>query len=256
MTSTTSTAKPLTVVIPAYNEEKTVAQVIEAVLQVDLVGEVIVVDDCSKDKTAEIVSKISESEPAVHLLRHEVNQGKGAALRTGFQGATLPYVIVQDADLEYDPNEFELVVTPLIEGKCDVCYGSRYLRDNPRRVLRFWHTMGNRFLTTLSNMATDLYVTDMETCYKAFKREVIQNIEVEENRFGFEPEITAKIARRRLRVMEVAISYYPRSFSEGKHIGWKDGVRAIYCIFKYGIWRRNKNVMVLDNNGQLSVAER
>lgn len=256
MSSTSYSERPLTVVIPAYNEEKTVAQVIDTVLNVALVGEVIVVDDCSKDRTAEIVTAIAEREPRVNLLRHEVNQGKGAALRTGFQGATLPYVIVQDADLEYDPNEFELVVGPLIEDKCDVCYGSRYLRDNPRRVLRFWHTMGNRFLTTLSNMATDLYVTDMETCYKAFRREVIQNIEIEENRFGFEPEITAKIARRRLRVMEVAVSYYPRSFSEGKHIGWKDGVRAIYCIFKYGIWRRNKNVMVIDHNGELAIADR
>lgn len=245
--STCSIEKPLSVVIPAYNEEKTVAQVIDAVLAVPLVGEVIVVDDCSADRTSNIVQAIADSEPMVRLLRHETNQGKGAALRTGFQGATLPFVIVQDADLEYDPNEFPLVVTPLINGDCDVCYGSRYLRDNPRRVLRFWHTMGNRFLTTLSNMVTDLHVTDMETCYKAFRREVIQNIEIEENRFGFEPEVTAKIARRGLRVMEVAVSYYPRSFDEGKHIGWKDGVRAIYCIFKYGIWRRNKNVMVIED---------
>ncbi|MFC4994550.1 glycosyltransferase family 2 protein [Rubritalea tangerina] len=244
--SSTTIEKPLSVVIPAYNEEKTVAQVIDSVLSVPLVGEVIVVDDCSRDRTSNIVQAIADSNDSVKLLRHEVNQGKGAALRTGFQGATLPFVIVQDADLEYDPNEFPLVVQPLINGDCDVCYGSRYLRDNPRRVLRFWHTMGNRFLTTLSNMVTDLYVTDMETCYKAFRREVIQNIEIEENRFGFEPEITAKIARRRLRVMEVAVSYYPRSFDEGKHIGWKDGVRAIYCIFKYGLWRRNANVMVID----------
>lgn len=247
--------QPLTVVIPAYNEEKTVEHVIQQVLQVPLVGEVIVVDDCSKDQTAQIVASITEREPKVSLLRHEVNQGKGAALRTGFQGATLPFVIVQDADLEYDPKEFELVVRPLIDEQCDVCYGSRYLRKNPRKVLRFWHTMGNRFLTTLSNMATDLYVTDMETCYKAFRREVIQNIKIEENRFGFEPEITAKVARRGLRVMEVGISYFPRSFNEGKHIGWKDGVRAVYCIFKYAIWRRNKNVMLIDEKGELSVSE-
>lgn len=253
--STCTIEKPLSVVIPAYNEEKTVAQVIDAVLSVPLVGEVIVVDDCSADRTARIVQAIADSDPKVRLLRHEVNQGKGAALRTGFQGASLPFVIVQDADLEYDPNEFPLVVQPLIDGDCDVCYGSRYLRDNPRRVLRFWHTMGNRFLTTLSNMVTDLYVTDMETCYKAFRREVIQNIKIEENRFGFEPEVTAKIARRKLRVMEVAVSYYPRSFSEGKHIGWKDGVRAIYCIFKYGVWRRNTNVMVVDSASSLE-AER
>jgi len=242
--------RPLSVVVPAYNEEKTVAQVIESILAVPLVGEVIVVDDCSRDRTSNIVQAIADVNPNVRLLRHEVNQGKGAALRTGFQGATLPFVIVQDADLEYDPNEFPLVVQPLIDGDCDVCYGSRYLKSNPRRVLRFWHTMGNRFLTTLSNMVTDLHVTDMETCYKAFRREVIQNIEVEENRFGFEPEITAKIARRRLRVMEVAVSYYPRSVDEGKHIGWKDGVRAIYCIFKYGLWRRNTNVMVIEDGSQ------
>ncbi len=239
------TNQPLSVVIPAYNEEATVAQVIDAVLAVPLVGEVIVVDDCSRDRTSNIVQAISDSNEKVRLLRHEVNQGKGAALRTGFQGATLPFVIVQDADLEYDPNEFPLVVQPLIDNDCDVCYGSRYLRNNPRRVLRFWHTMGNRFLTTLSNMVTDLYVTDMETCYKAFRREVIQNIAIEENRFGFEPEVTAKIARRKLRVMEVGVSYYPRSVDEGKHIGWKDGVRAIYCIFKYGLWRRNENPMVI-----------
>lgn len=243
--SDTLLEKPLSVVIPAYNEEKTVAQVIDTVLAVDLVGEVIVVDDCSTDRTSNIVQAIADTNDRVRLLRHEVNQGKGAALRTGFQGATLPFVIVQDADLEYDPNEFPLVVNPLINGDCDVCYGSRYLRDNPRRVLRFWHTMGNRFLTTLSNMVTDLYVTDMETCYKAFRREVIQSIKIEENRFGFEPEVTAKIARRQLRVMEVAVSYYPRSVDEGKHIGWKDGVRAIYCIVKYGLVRRNHNPMVI-----------
>jgi len=247
-----TTSQPLSVVIPAYNEEATVAQVIEAVLAVSLVGEVIVVDDCSSDRTSNVVQSISDSNKKVRLLRHEVNQGKGAALRTGFQGATLPFVIVQDADLEYDPNEFPLVVQPLIDNDCDVCYGSRYLRNNPRRVLRFWHTMGNRFLTTLSNMVTDLYVTDMETCYKAFRREVIQNITIEENRFGFEPEVTAKIARRKLRVMEVAVSYYPRSVDEGKHIGWKDGVRAIYCIFKYGLCRQNENPMVITDDSDRS----
>jgi len=247
--------KPLSVVIPAYNEEKTVEQVIRKVLDTSLVGEVIVVNDFSTDNTADIVKKIQQDEPRLKFSEHSHNQGKGAALRTGFQEATLPFVIVQDADLEYDPEEFELVLQPLIEGKCDVCYGSRYLKKNPRRVLRFYHTMGNRFLTTLSNLATDLYVTDMETCYKAFKREVIQNIKVEENRFGFEPEITAKIARRGLRVYEVAVSYYPRSFAEGKHIGWKDGFRAIWCIFKYGILRRNKSVMVIDDEGDLVKSE-
>ncbi|MFT5633960.1 MAG: glycosyltransferase involved in cell wall biosynthesis [Rubritalea sp.] len=248
--------RPLTVIIPAYNEEKTVESVINTVLAIPLVGEVVVVNDCSKDDTAKIVERMAEVEPRLSFYSHDVNQGKGAALRTGFKKATLPFVIVQDADLEYDPQEFELVVTPLINDECDVCYGSRYLKNNPRRVLQFWHTMGNRFLTTLSNMVTNMHVTDMETCYKAFKREVIQNIKIEENRFGFEPEITAKIARRKLRVFEVAISYFPRSVDEGKHIGWKDGVRAIWCIFKYGFWRRNRNVMVNDENNEMSVSDR
>lgn len=243
--TTPSNERPLSVVIPAYNEESTVEQVVRSVFEVPLVGEVIVVDDCSGDATSRVVESLMESMPNLKLLRHEVNQGKGAALRTGFQAAALDYVIVQDADLEYDPREFERVVRPLIDGDCDVCYGSRYLKNNPRRVLKFWHTMGNRFLTTLSNMVTDLYVTDMETCYKAFRREVIQGITIEENRFGFEPEVTAKIARHKFRVMEVSISYYPRSFSEGKHIGWKDGVRAIYCIFKYGFIRRKSSPLML-----------
>ncbi len=247
---------PLTVVIPAYNEEETVESVINTVLNTPLVGEVVVVNDFSKDKTREIVEEMARKEPKITFISHDHNQGKGAALRTGFQHAKLPFVIVQDADLEYAPSEFERVVRPLIDDKCDVCYGSRYLKNNPRRVLQFWHTMGNRFLTTLSNMATNLHVTDMETCYKAFKREVIQNIKIEENRFGFEPEITAKIARRGLRVFEVSISYFPRTNAEGKHIGWKDGVRAIWCIFKYGIWRRNKNVMLIDENNKLSISER
>ena len=247
---------PLTVAIPAYNEEETVESVIKTVLNTPLVGEVVVVNDFSTDDTASIVEKMATDDPRITFISHDRNQGKGAALRSGFKHASLPFVIVQDADLEYDPAEFELVVRPLIEDQCDVCYGSRYLKSNPRRVLKFWHTMGNRFLTTLSNMVTDLHVTDMETCYKAFKREVIQNIKIEENRFGFEPEITAKIARRHLRVFEVAISYFPRSAAQGKHIGWKDGVRAIWCIFKYGIWRRNHNVMVVDENNKVSISER
>jgi len=248
--------KPLSVVIPAYNEAETVESVINTVLNTPLVGEVVVVNDFSTDNTAEIVKKIADQNPNVKFFSHEYNQGKGAALRTGFQQATLPFVIVQDADLEYDPAEFERVVRPLIDDKCDVSYGSRYLKNNPRRVLRFWHTMGNKFLTTLSNMATNLHVTDMETCYKAFKREVIQSIEIEENRFGFEPEITAKIARRNLRVFEVSISYFPRSNAEGKHIGWKDGVRAIWCIFKYGILRRNRNAVILQTDDTKSSSEK
>lgn len=231
-------AGTLSVVIPVYNEEKTIKQVIEEVLDNPLVGEIIVVNDCSKDDSQNIIEQVVSAESKVKLFNHDVNQGKGAALRTGFEKATKAYVIVQDADREYDSKEFIKVVQPLIEDRCDVCYGSRYLKNNPRRVLRFWHTMGNKFLTTLSNMATDLHVTDMETCYKAFKREVIQAIDIKENRFGFEPEVTAKIARKNLRVCEVAISYYPRSVDEGKHIGWKDGMRAIWCITKYGVFKR------------------
>ncbi len=229
--------KPLTVVMPAYNEEATIKLVLERVLEQPLVGEVVVVDDCSADRTVQIVEGLAAFDERIKLLCHKRNQGKGAALRTGFQGASLPFVIIQDADLEYDPSEFNLVVEPLMIGRADVCYGSRYAMPERRRVLRFWHTMGNKFLTLLSNMATDLHLTDMETCYKAFRREVIQSISIEENRFGFEPEITAKVAHRQLRVMEVAVSYYPRSYDEGKHIGWKDGVRAIYCIVKYGVFR-------------------
>jgi len=229
---------PLSVVIPVYNEGNTVKEVINTVLKNPLVGEVIVVNDCSKDNTQKIIELLAENEPKIHLYNHEKNQGKGAALRTGFEKVTLPYVIVQDADMEYDPMEYERVVRPLIDDVCDVCYGSRYLIHHPRRILKFWHTMGNRFLTTMSNMITDLHLTDMETCYKAFKREVIQGIKIEENRFGFEPEVTAKIAQQNLRVYEVPISYFPRSLDEGKHIGWKDGARAIWCILKYGFLRK------------------
>ena len=249
-----SDIKKISIIIPAYNEQATLKQILQVVLEAPCPipeKEIILIDDCSSDGTREIMQGLAKEHDCVRALYHKVNQGKGAALRTGFKHATLPFVIVQDADLEYDPAEFELVVRPLINDQCDVCYGSRYLKNNPRRVLKFWHTMGNRLLTTLSNMVTDLHVTDMETCYKAFKRQVIQNIKIEENRFGFEPEITAKIARRQLRVCEVAISYFPRSNDEGKHIGWKDGVRAIWCIFKYGIWRRNHNAMIVDQDGSV-----
>lgn len=248
--------KPLTVVMPAYNEEATIKLVLESVLEQPLVGEVVVVDDCSKDRTVQIVEGLAAFDERVKLLCHKRNQGKGAALRTGFQGASLPFVIIQDADQEYDPGEFGLVVEPLMIGRADVCYGSRYAMPERRRVLRFWHTMGNKFLTLLSNMATDLHLTDMETCYKAFRREVIQSISIEENRFGFEPEITAKVAHRQLRVMEVAVSYYPRSYDEGKHIGWKDGVRAIYCIVKYGVVRgRRLRQEAADLRAQAATAE-
>jgi len=223
----------LSVVIPAYNEGPTIHAILEQVLAQACVGEIIVVDDCSADNTVQVLEKWQAANPKIRLVKHERNQGKGAALRTGFAHAKLDYVIIQDADLEYDPGDYTALLQPLLQDKADVVYGSRYLRTSTRRVYRFWHTMVNRFLTTLSNMASDLYVTDMETCYKLFRREIIQNMELCENRFGFEPEITAKIAKLRCRVSEVAISYRPRSFDEGKKIGWKDGVSAIACIFKY-----------------------
>lgn len=237
---------PLTVVVPMYNEAGTLSTVLEKVLAQPLVGEVVLVDDGSGDETRAIAKTWEEKEERVRFLVHDHNQGKGAALRTGFQAATRDFVIVQDADLEYDPGDFERVVGPLVEDKADVVYGSRYLRSDPRRVLKFWHTMGNRFLTLLSNMASDLYVTDMETCYKAFRREVIQAIEIEENRFGFEPEVTAKLARMEVRVMETSVAYYPRSYDEGKKIGVKDGFRAIWCVWRYNVtdkttiqWKRD-----------------
>ncbi len=230
----------LTVVIPTYNEEATLADILGRVLEQEMVGEVIVVDDGSADRTAEIAKEWESKEEKVRFLEHEVNQGKGAALRTGFEGATKPYVIVQDADQEYDPGEFPHVVGPLVRDEADVVYGSRYLKKDPRIVMRFWHTMGNRFLTLCSNMFSNLHVTDMETCYKGFRREVIQSIPIEEDRFGFEPEVTAKLSRMDLRVMETSVHYYPRSYDEGKKIGWKDGVRAMWCIFKYNVLNRKR----------------
>ena len=231
---------PLSVVVPMYNEAATLAEVLEIVLAQPLVGEVILVDDGSKDGTVTIAEDWAEKEDRVIFLKHLVNQGKGAALRTGFQAATRPFVMVQDADMEYDPNDYERVVGPLVRDEADVVYGSRYLKSNPRNVLRFWHTMGNRFLTLQSNMFSDLHVTDMETCYKAFRREVIQSIEIEENRFGFEPEVTAKLAKMDVRLMETSIKYYPRSYDEGKKIGVKDGFRALWCIFKFNVLDTHK----------------
>lgn len=228
----------LTVVIPIFNEEKTLGLILERVLKQEMVGEIILVDDGSYDDTATVARGWEEKEELIRFIAHKKNQGKGAALRTGFQNATMPFVIVQDADMEYDPVDFLRVIEPLAANEADVVYGSRYLKKDPRNVMRFWHTMGNRFLTLLSNMMSDLHVTDMETCYKGFRREVIQAIPIEENRFGFEPEVTAKIARMKLRLMETSIHYYPRSYDEGKKIGWKDGFRAIWCIFRYNILDR------------------
>ena len=221
----------LSVVIPCYNEEATIDALINLVLDSPWVAEIIVVDDGSKDRSREILATVND--PKVRVVLHDVNKGKGAALRTGFQHATSEFVIVQDADLEYDPSEYPLVLEPLLDDRADVVFGSRFLSGRPHRVLYFWHSLGNKFLTLMSNMFTDLNLTDMETCYKCFRREVIQSITIEEDRFGFEPEITAKLAKMRIRIFEVGISYSGRTYDEGKKIGWRDGVRAVYCIVRY-----------------------
>ncbi len=221
----------LSVVMPAYNEEDTIAEIIGLVLASPFTAELVIIDDASRDRTVEIIETIDD--PRVRLLRQEVNQGKGAAIRRGFAEASQPFVIIQDADLEYDPNDYAQVIRPLLDGKADVVFGSRFLTDRAHRVLYYWHAVGNRFLTTMSNMTTNLNISDMETCYKAFRREVLQSFTLEEDRFGIEPEITAKIARGTWRVYEVGISYSARTYAEGKKIGWRDGIRAIYCIWLY-----------------------
>ena len=225
----------LSIIIPCYNEKSTIREVVDAVLAAPYDDkEIIIVDDCSKDGTKEVL--LEEIEPLVHqILFHKVNQGKGAALRTGIQAATGDIVLIQDADLEYDPQEYPNLVEPILRNKADVVYGSRFMGSQPHRVLYFWHSVGNMVLTVLSNMFTNLNLTDMETCYKVFRREIIQGISIQENRFGFEPEITAKIAKLECRIFEVGISYYGRTYKEGKKSGWKDGFRAIYCIIKYNL---------------------
>jgi glycosyltransferase involved in cell wall biosynthesis len=223
----------LSVVMPAYNEEATIEAAVEAVLASPWVAELVVVDDCSTDGTAARLAGIEDDR--VRVLHHAVNQGKGAALRTGFAAAGQDYVIIQDADLEYDAGEYGRLLEPLLDDRADVVYGSRFAGGESHRVLYFWHSVGNKMLTLASNMTTNLNLTDMETCYKAFRREVIQSITIEEDRFGFEPEITAKLARARVRIFEVGISYNGRTYEEGKKIGWRDGVWAVVCIVRYGL---------------------
>jgi glycosyltransferase involved in cell wall biosynthesis len=225
----------LSVVMPVYNEERTLQVVIERVLAVGLEVELLCVDDGSTDTSRQILADLQQQHPQVKVFLQPKNMGKGAALRRGIQEATGDFVIIQDADLEYDPHEYPLLLGPLESGQADVVYGSRFVGSGPHRVLYYWHSVGNWLLTVLSNMITNLNMTDMETCYKAFRREVIQSIPLEEDRFGFEPEVTVKIAKRGLRVYEVGISYSGRTYAEGKKIGWKDGFRALWCLLKYGM---------------------
>jgi glycosyltransferase involved in cell wall biosynthesis len=223
----------LSVVMPVYNERATLSEVVGRVLAVDLDIELVCVDDGSRDGSREILASLQSQYPQLRVVLQPKNMGKGAALRRGIMEATGDYVVIQDADLEYDPSEYPFLLEPLIQEKADVVYGSRFLGGRPHRVLYFWHSVGNWFLTLVSNALTNLNLTDMETCYKAFRREVIQSIPLEEDRFGFEPEVTVKVAKRRLRVYEVGISYWGRTYEEGKKIGWKDGVRALWCLLKY-----------------------
>ena len=231
--------KKLSVIIPCYNEIDTIETIIEKVLQVDLPleRELVLVDDFSTDGTRDYLQSLNHRDE-ITVVMHDVNQGKGAALRTGFAGASGDIIIIQDADLEYDPDEYPKLLKPILDGKADVVYGSRFAGGESHRVLYFWHSLGNRFLTFLSNMFTNLNLTDMEVCYKVFKRKILDQIEIEEDRFGFEPEFTAKIARLDCVVYEVGISYYGRTYEEGKKIGWRDGARAVYVILKYGFFKK------------------
>ncbi len=248
----------LSVIIPVYNERATIANVVERVLAVPLTMEVLCVDDGSTDGSVELLTALQKSNPQVRVLLQPKNMGKGAALRRGIQHATGDFVIIQDADLEYDPADYPALLEPLIQNKADVVYGSRFLGSRPHRVLYFWHSVGNRALTLLSNCLTNINLSDMETCYKVFRREIIQSIPIQEDRFGFEPEITVKIAKRRLRIYEVGISYWGRTYEEGKKIGWKDGVRALWCLFKYALIERavplTKPVIALEHTESSSEA--
>ena len=234
----------LSIIIPVFNEEATIALILDKIKDVAMVNniekEIIVVNDCSTDNTGKEIEKFIENNSAMHIhyYKHELNKGKGAALKTGISFAKGEYLIIQDADFEYDPNEYNDLLKPVLKGFADVVYGSRFIGSNPQRKLFFWHTIGNKLLTFLTNLFSNLNLTDMETCFKLFNTQIVQSIKLAENRFGFEPEVTIKIARvPRIRIYEVGISYYGRGYEEGKKIGWKDGFRAIYCIFKYGLFR-------------------
>lgn len=236
--------KKLSIIIPAYNEGNTIHHILNRIQKVVLVNnlekEIIIVNDCSKDNTEQAILNYIKANPGMNIsyFKHEINQGKGAALHTGINKASGDFVIIQDADLEYDPDEYNLLLKPMVDGHADVVYGSRFMGGNPHRILFFWHTVGNKFLTLFSNAFTNLNITDMETCYKLFRADIIKNLNLKEKRFGFEPEVTSKMARvPGIRIYEVGISYYGRTYEEGKKIGWKDGVRAMYCIVKYGLLR-------------------
>ncbi|HTI10165.1 MAG TPA: glycosyltransferase family 2 protein [Puia sp.] len=235
----------LSVIIPVYNEERTIHLILNRIKDVELIGgltkELIIVNDCSTDQTSGVIRKYIENNPdmRIRFYEHEINKGKGAALHTGIRETTGNWIIIQDADLEYDPREYNDLLKPALEGNADVVYGTRFIGGNPHRILFFWHSIGNKFLTFLSNMLTDLNLTDIETCYKLFNSDILKSIKLKEQRFGFEPEVTAKISRYpRIRIYEVGISYYGRTPAEGKKIGWRDGFRAIYCILKYNIFNR------------------
>jgi glycosyltransferase involved in cell wall biosynthesis len=238
-------AKCLSIIIPVYNEENTIHLIVNKIREVQLINdiqkELIIVNDCSTDQTAGSVRRYMDENPdiPIRFFEHDINRGKGAALHTGIQKATGDLLIVQDADLEYDPREYNLLLKPIVEGHADIVYGTRFIGGQPHRVLFFWHSIGNKFLTTLSNAFTDLNLTDMETCYKLFRTDIIKSLPLREQRFGFEPEVTARIARiPKIRIYEVGISYYGRTFQDGKKIGWRDGFRALYCILKYNIFRK------------------